>query len=119
MSDNNVLSQSVLDYKRYEMKDHGGINWLINLFISEIPNYINQLQQAIASADGEALHLAAHKFKGSCSNVGAIGMIALCEQLEELGHAGEMEKATLMVASHLEKEVERLKNALELEKQQD
>jgi len=46
-------------------------------------------------------------------------MITLCEQLEELGRAGDMEKAAAIVESDVEKEVGRLINALELEKQQD
>ncbi len=119
MSDDNVLSPTTLAFKREEMKESGGINWLINLFLGELPNYVDQLQQAIASREAETLFLVAHKFKGSCYNIGAIGMITLCKQLEELGHAGDMEKAAAIVESDVEKEVGRLTNALELEKQQD
>jgi HPt (histidine-containing phosphotransfer) domain-containing protein len=119
MSDDNVLSPTILAFKREEMKESGGINWLINLFLDELPNYVNQLQQAIASRDAETLFLVAHKFKGSCYNIGAVGMITLCKQLEELGRAVDMEKAAAIVESDVEKEVGRLRNALELEKQQD
>jgi HPt (histidine-containing phosphotransfer) domain-containing protein len=119
MYDDNVLSPTRLAFKREEMKESGGVNWLINLFLGELPNYVNQLQQAIASRDADKLFFVAHKFKGSCYNIGAVGMITLCEQLEELGRVGNMEKAAAMVESDVEKEVGRLTNALELEKQQD
>jgi HPt (histidine-containing phosphotransfer) domain-containing protein len=119
MSDDNVLSPTILAFKREEMKESGGVNWLINLFLGELPNYVDQLQQAIASRDAETLFLVAHKFKGSCYNIGAVGMITLCKQLEELGRAGDMEKAAAIVEKDVEKEVGRLTNALELEKQQD
>jgi len=119
MPDDNVLSPTILAFKREEMKESGGVNWLINLFLGELPNYVNQLQQAIASRDAETLFFVAHKFKGSCYNMGAVAMITLCQQLEELGHAGDMEKAAAIVESDVEKEVGRLINALELEKQQD
>lgn len=118
MSDDNVLSSTTLAFKRKEMKENGGVNWLINLFLSELPNYINQLQQAIASRDAETLFLVAHKFKGSCYNIGAIRMITLCEQLEEIGRVGDIGKAEA-IESDVKKEVGRLTHALELEKQQD
>ena len=81
MSNNEVLSSTILAKKRHEMRERGGVNWLIDLFIDEFPNYLNELQQAITTNDGEALFLAAHKFKGSCSNLGAVGMVALCKKI--------------------------------------
>ncbi len=119
MSDDNVLSPTILAEKRSEMKNRGGINWLIDLLLEEIPNYVSELQQAITTGDSETLVLAAHKFKGSCSNVGAISMMDFCKQLEKLGRTGDMEKAAIIMANDLAQKVECLINALEREKQQD
>lgn len=116
MSDNKVLSLTMLASKRYDLKERGGINWLIDLFINELPNYIKELQQALNSADGEAIYLAAHKFKGSSSNLGAVAMIALCRQLEEIGRAGDIQQAKWLIENALPKETKRLKEALEEEK---
>ena len=119
MPDNNVLSLTTLASKRQEMINRGGVNWLIDLFINELPNYINELQQAITAGDGEALYLAAHKFRGSSSNLGAIGMIALCKQLEALGRAGDIEQATLVMENDMDREIKRLTEALKEEKKRE
>jgi HPt (histidine-containing phosphotransfer) domain-containing protein len=119
MPDHEVLSSTALAKKRHEMKQRRGISWLIDLFIGELPNYINELQQAITANDGEALFLAAHKFKGSCSNLGAVGMVALCKQLEALGRAGEIVKASSLLENEVKKEIQWLKEAFEVEKQKE
>ncbi|HIE02579.1 MAG TPA: Hpt domain-containing protein [Thiotrichaceae bacterium] len=116
MSNNNVLSLTMLASKRHDLKERGGINWLIDLFINELPNYINELQQAINSGDGEAVFLAAHKFKGSSSNLGAVGMVALCRQLEAIGRAGDIQQAKWVMENVVDKEIKCLKEALEQEK---
>ena len=117
MSNNEVLSSTILAKKRHEMRERGGVNWLIDLFIDELPNYLNELQQAITTNDGEALFLAAHKFKGSCSNLGAVGMVALCKKLEGLGRAGDIQQATVLMEKDMNFGIKQLKEALELEKQ--
>ncbi|OQW95960.1 MAG: hypothetical protein BWK79_00510 [Beggiatoa sp. IS2] len=116
MSNNDVLSTEVLANMRQEMKNRG-INWLIDLFLKELPNYLNNLRQAIENSDGEKLYLAAHKFKGSCTNLGAIKMVTLCQQLEVLGQTNNLQQATQMINEQLDQESQRLREALEQEKQ--
>jgi CheY-like chemotaxis protein/HPt (histidine-containing phosphotransfer) domain-containing protein len=116
MSNNDVISTEVLANMRQEMKNRG-INWLIDLFLKELPNYLNNLRQAVESSDGEKLYLAAHKFKGSCTNLGAIKMVALCQQLEMFGKNNELQQATQIVNEQLDQESQRLREALEQEKQ--
>lgn len=116
MSDNNVLSRTTLALKRQEMKDRGGINWLIDLFINEVPNYLNELQQALASGDGETLYLAAHKFKGSSSNLGAIALVDICKQVETLARAEKIEQVAFLITNELPQEAKRLMEVLEREK---
>ncbi len=113
MSDNNVICHTTLASKRKDMENRGGsINWLIDLFIEELPNYLGDLQKAIAAGDGEGVYSAAHKFKGSSSNLGAVGIIAICQQLEQLGRAGNIEQAALLMSNQMDKEIEHLKEAL-------
>jgi HPt (histidine-containing phosphotransfer) domain-containing protein len=78
---------------------------------------LNELQQAITANDGEALYLAAHKFKGSCSNLGAVGMVALCKKLEVRGRAGDIQQAIVLMENDMNLGMKQLKEALELEKQ--
>ena len=116
MSENSVLSSTVFSRMREEMQATD-IEWLLDLFLNEIPRYMNELEQSITNQDGEALHFAAHKFKGSSANVGAKRIFNLCQQLENLGQSEDMEKASEIVHNDLKKSVESVKQALILEKQ--
>ncbi len=69
------------------------INWIIELYLQELPSYLEALQQALTSQDGEALYLAAHKFKGASAILGAQGVVALCKVLETQGRSGALDKA--------------------------
>ncbi len=83
----------ILEDMRNNMKGHD-VKWLIKLFMQELPNYLNELQKAIADQDGEALYLAAHKFKGATSILGAHRVVELCKNLEKYGRAGTLSDAT-------------------------
>ena len=85
--------------------------------LDNMPNYLESLRQAIDSSDGEKLYNAAHKFKGSCTNLGAVSMVTLCQRLETLGRAGDIQQAALIVTHEMENEGQRLQRALEQEKQ--
>ena len=110
-----ILSTTKLEQMRKDMKGRS-IAWLIDLFIKELPNYINELNKAIQTNEGETLYLAAHKFKGGCSNLGAIGMVDLCKQLEILGRAGDLEQAAQIVIHQIPPAVQQLTEALQQEK---
>ncbi len=116
--DHQVLSLSVLNHLRTELKERG-IGWLINLFLRELPNYLNELNFAVTNHDSEKLYQAAHKFKGACSNVGAVGMVELCQQLEQLGQTNNLVQATQIVQQEVVQESFRLQQALEQEKLRD
>jgi two-component system sensor histidine kinase/response regulator len=65
---------------------------LVALFADTTPPLLEQLSNAVHSGDEESVRRLAHKLKGSCENVGATRMGALCRQLEERG-----ERATPLV----------------------
>ncbi len=110
-----VLNLDLLAQMRRDLRGRG-INWLIDVFLRELPNYLEELQQAVTNSDGESLYLKAHKFKGGCKNLGAIRMVAWCERLESLGHAQDMQTAAQILANELVKEQTLLTQALEQEK---
>jgi len=116
MSENSVLSAMVFSQMRREMRSTD-IEWLIDLFLNEIPRYMNELEQSIINQDSEALYFAAHKFKGSSANVGAEYIVNICKTLEILGKSNDMEKATKIVHNDLKYAIESVKQALTLEKQ--
>lgn len=107
-----LIDRSVLEKLRKEMSGRG-IDWIIDLFLKELPNYIANIQQAVGSRNGEQIYQAAHKLKGSTSNIGARRLQALCLQLEALGEAQQIEEAQTLVATRFKQEAEQLKLALE------
>jgi two-component system sensor histidine kinase/response regulator len=56
---------------------------LVALFADSTPPLLEQLTNAVHASDEEAVRQLAHKLKGSCQNVGAVRMAALCRELEE------------------------------------
>jgi two-component system sensor histidine kinase/response regulator len=56
---------------------------LVALFADTTPPLLEQLTNAVHASDDEAVRRLAHKLKGSCQNVGAVKMAALCRELEE------------------------------------
>lgn len=65
-----------------ELRDVMGDQYvaLLDTFLDDCEKRMTQLQQA---KDADGLGYAAHSFKGSCSNMGAMGLAELCRQLEE------------------------------------
>jgi len=56
---------------------------LVALFADTTPPLLEQLTNAVHASDDDAVRRLAHKLKGSCQNVGATRMAALCRELEE------------------------------------
>lgn len=53
---------------------------LLETFLDDSQRRLSQLHEARNAAE---LGLAAHSFKGSCANMGAVALAQLCQQLEE------------------------------------
>lgn len=77
MSDIHVDRKVLRDLQ--EVMEGGYLN-LLETFLEDSENRLRQLYKARSA---EELGLAAHSFKGSSSNMGAIGLAELCRQLEE------------------------------------
>jgi two-component system, sensor histidine kinase and response regulator len=60
---------------------------LVALFADSTPPLLAQISDAIEASDDDAVRRLAHKLKGSCQNVGASRMAALCRALEDPGGA--------------------------------
>lgn len=58
---------------------------LLDTFLADSEERLRLLRRAELAADAQGLRLAAHSFKGSCSNMGAALLAGLCKELEEAG----------------------------------
>jgi signal transduction histidine kinase/CheY-like chemotaxis protein/HPt (histidine-containing phosphotransfer) domain-containing protein len=77
---------------------------IIKLYLQSSPKLLDTLHQAVANeGPAETLQRAAHTLKSSSANVGAMGLAALCKDLELLGKENRLEGAAALVA-----EVDRL-----------
>lgn len=76
------LDQAVLESLREVMEDEYPV--LLDTYLADSEERLRALHQALAQADALQLRQTAHSFKGSCSNMGAGPLAALCQQLEEV-----------------------------------
>ncbi|MCY1284551.1 Hpt domain protein [compost metagenome] len=66
---------------------------LLDTFLADSKERLGSLRLALRAGDAQALRLAAHSFKGSCSNMGAPVLAALCRQLEEIARREQLDEA--------------------------
>jgi len=81
---------------------------LIEIFLETAPRDIEKAGGALRSSQATDLEDAAHKLKGSCSNLGAARLRDLCQQLEKLGRNGSLQSAPELLAS-VEEEFSRVR----------
>lgn len=89
---------------------------LLDTFVFDSEERLRLIHQAEQSADAQALRLAAHSFKGSCSNMGALMLAALCKQLEEAGRREALELAPELI-EQIEREFAIVRILLKSERQ--
>ena len=113
--DESPIDFNVLNEMRANIQNDK-INWIIALYLQELPTYLATLQQAIVSQDDKMLYSGAHKFKGASAILGAQRVVTLCKMLEQLGRSGTVDKAAELMAQMVI-ESEHLKQALEEQKE--
>lgn len=89
MNTGNHLDRETLHTLQEVMEDQ--FPSLIKTFIQDSEDRIHCLQKALATQDSEALRRQAHSFKGSCHNLGAVQLAALCQTMEDGGRSGEID----------------------------
>lgn len=94
--DMSPLNHTVLDNMRNEMRGRG-IDWLLDLYLRELPNYLREIHQAFESDSSEQLYLAAHKFKGGSANLGAHQVVNFCKLFEYLAKQEQLKIANRLV----------------------
>ena len=84
---------------------------LVELFMTESVELLDQIRKAIAQRDAKGLERAAHSMKGSAAAFCGESARVVAQTLEDMGERGEFDQAEA-VANDLETEVTRLTNAL-------
>ncbi|WP_161575433.1 response regulator [Beggiatoa leptomitoformis] len=110
-----IISLSMIETMRQDMQKRG-INWLIDLFLTEFPRYQAVVHEAILLLDKDMFYQAVHKLKGGAASVGSISLVNFCKQLEELSKCDNLDEAAEQVEKYLAIECSLLEMALEEEK---
>ncbi len=107
-----VLDKQVLNTLQQEMRGRS-IQWLIDLFLKESPNYVEAVFQSIREQNLEDLYQAAHKLKGSAASLGAKRIVQLCLTMENYSKENKLKEATTVITTQLPEEIKQLRLALE------
>jgi len=84
---------------------------LIDLFLAESPQVVNEMRAATSSQDADAVRKCAHRLRSSTSNLGARLASEAALKLENLARAGDLPQAASAL-QELEGELDRLIPAL-------
>src|SRR5438270_12610179 len=101
-----------------DMQDEGEpdlVVELINLYLEDAPRKVASMLEAVAGADDVSLRRAAHSLKGSSASLGAFGVAALCEELEQVSKADSFRSAVALL-NRLELESARVRCAFAAER---
>ena len=85
---------------------------VVELYLSSTPTLLQTLREAESGGDAEKLKAAAHSFKSSSANLGALKLADVCKELETLGRAGSTEGA-LPLLMQVEEEYRMVREALQ------
>jgi len=106
VSDIGILEQSVIE-SLLDLDDGEGeiFQELVELFLTEAPTYLQEMEQAMWSENLDELARLAHKMKGCARNMGVVQLANDCEKLEETRKLGpiEIEKYLLSAKDALSK----------------
>ncbi len=76
---------------------------LVEIYINQSPQTLNELKTSIASKDVVQTEKLAHKLKGSSANLGALRVCSICESMEEKARLGNLDYSTQNI-ENLERE---------------
>jgi two-component system, sensor histidine kinase and response regulator len=113
-SEEDPLDRSVLLGLR-ELQEEGEpdiLNELIDLFSADVPPQLVALREAVEAGDAHSVERIAHTLKGSCGNMEAKRMEAICTGLEEIGRSEDLRAAPVRI-SRLEEEFGRVRTVFE------
>lgn len=113
-----AIDQTVLQAFRSTMGANASVflKQLIDIYLEETPLLLQTLATSLTQADAAAMKQAAHTLKSSSASLGAMGFSQLCQELEKLGESGTTTE-TKHLLTQLQFEYERVKTALQLERQ--
>src|SRR5919199_1615691 len=120
----NLESQSVLDQRVLRsLRQMAGAKaatilcQIIENYLEDAPQLVQNIRDAVAAGDAQALRQSAHTLRSSSANLGAMNLSNLSKELEMMGRADTTTDAPDHMAQ-VEAEYEKVKIALQMENEQ-
>lgn len=92
--------------------DQDLLRQLADLFVTQGPKEMREVQEALLQGDASRLVQAAHKLKGSVIQFSAPSVIAIVKELDQLSRSGDLQAAASCFAK-LQPELDQLRSVLE------
>jgi HPt (histidine-containing phosphotransfer) domain-containing protein len=95
-----AFPEAVLDLGRFRertLHDEEILREVAEVFLGELPRWVEELRGAVASADLSRLRLTAHLAAGTAATCGAARLSAAARRLEEQAKRGWPEEASRLV----------------------
>lgn len=109
--DNTAIDEHVISQLIDMDIDGTFLHKMIDAYLEKSPDDLEHLSHALAEHDAERLRVAAHSFKSSSYNLGALTLAALCKTLEHVGRDGALAQAPVLL-QEIENEYLRAKQVL-------
>jgi HPt (histidine-containing phosphotransfer) domain-containing protein len=110
-----LINNNALDELRMMDEEGGFLKEIVNLFITDSVNTLNDIKNHAASGDIVAMNKSAHKLKGSSLSIGAQALGEFCFTLEKMSafeSDAEKEKAMSELQNLYDRSVEELKKII-------
>lgn len=108
--DMSAIDMDVIEALR-ELGDDELLKELVDLFVTDTPPRLSELDTAFNAGDADTVASVAHSLKSSSANLGALRLSDLCRELEAAGRAAALDAAENLVVLSQE-EYERVSQAL-------
>lgn len=110
------MEANCIDLAVFEsLKEMMGVDFIVELvdtYLQDSPEMLQQMHQALEANDAEPFRRAAHSLKSNSANFGAMQLSALARELEFMGRENRLEQAGEILAK-AEEEYAQVEQALE------
>lgn len=99
-----VIDTAALDAIREMVGDDDPMMFteIIDTYLTESPPLVAAMRSAVSQNNIEELTRAAHSLKSSSEYLGAMGLVELCKQMEQLGRSNQVQHQAKEIAAVLE-----------------
>jgi len=113
-----ALDQKILENIRGLQKDGEPslMDKIITIYLQTTPKLLQDLREAVAASDAQAMRKAAHSLKSSSANVGAMKLSDIFKDVEVIGRTGSIQGAAALL-KEIESEYQQVEKSLMLEMQ--